>query len=97
MERIFYKKSTAAIFVAAILVLVLLVCMLLVTLTQMSSLNARVERLQTLIDEAKEKNEVTKELLEYLQSDDYVRKWAEEHERINQDDISWLEKNLPQN
>ena len=95
MERIFYRKSTAAIFVLAILILVLLLCMLLVTLMQLSSLNARAEKLQTLIDEAKEKQEITQELLDYMQSNEYVKDWAKKHDRIDKEDISWVEKQLP--
>ncbi|MCH5153257.1 MAG: hypothetical protein J1F68_04800 [Clostridiales bacterium] len=97
MERIFYRKSTAAIFVAAILILVLLLCMLLVTLTQMSSLNARAKEMAELIQEARNDETKLQELLEYMQTNDYVRKWAEAHERISEDDISWVEKKLSQN
>ena len=96
MGRLFYKKSTAAIFVAAVLILVLLLCMLLVTLTQMSSLNARAEKLQALIDEAKEQGQITQELLDYMESNEYVKEWAEKHDRISEEDISWVEKKLSQ-
>ena len=90
MEKLFYKKSTATIFVAAILVLVLLVCMLLVTLTQMSSLKARADALVELIEEAKHDEEKQRQLIEEIQSNDYVRRWAEEHDRISDEDIIWI-------
>ncbi len=93
MSKLFYKKSTAIAVITALLILVLLVCMLLVTLMQMSSLNQRAERLEELIAEAREQETITQELAEYLKTDDYVRKWAEEHGRIKGDDITWLEKN----
>ena len=93
MGRIFHKKGTSILFCAAILVLILLVCMLLVTLTQWSSLNSKMEHLQTLIDNVQQGNAELQELKDYLQTDEYVRKWAEEHGRLSQDDISWLEKN----
>ena len=93
MERIFYKKWTAAIFVAAILVVVLLLCLLLVNLVQFQAAKDRIARFEELLKQAGETIEERQELLEYLQSDDYVREWAEKHDRINQDDITWLEKN----
>lgn len=94
MERIFYKKWTAIVFVAAILVLVLLVCMLLVTLTQMSSLDQRAEELQILINEAREQERLTQELLDYMNENEYVKEWAEKHDRVKQEDITWLEEKL---
>ena len=94
MERLFYRKTTAAIFVAAILILVLLLCMLLVTLTQMSSLNARAEELNNLIQQAKADETKMQELLEYMKSNEYVKEWAEKHDRISEEDISWVEKKL---
>ena len=93
MERIFYKKSTAAIFVAAILLVVLLLCLLLVNLVQLQEAKERIARFEQLLKEAGDTIEERQEMLEYLQSDDYVREWAERHDRINQDDITWLEKN----
>ena len=93
MERIFYKKPTAIIFIAAILILVVLICVLLTTLVQMSALKERVDKLNELIAEAREQGRITDELREYLKSDDYVRKWAEDHGRINDDDIQWLNSN----
>lgn len=94
MERVFYKKSTAILFIAAILVVVLLLCALLTTLVQMSALKERAEKLNALIAEARAQGEMTKELLEYLQTDDYVRKWAEANGRLNEKDIQWLEEQL---
>ena len=94
MERIFYRKWTAAIFIAAILVVVLLLCMLLVTLTQMSSLNARAEELVNLIHEAQQDETKLQQLLEYMKSNDYVREWAEKNDRISEDDLSWVKKQL---
>lgn len=96
MERIFYKKWTAIMFVAAILVLVLLVCMLLVTLTQMSSLNARAEELNQMIQQAKQNEDDLQKLLDYMNENEYVKEWAEQHDRVKQDDITWLEDRLSQ-
>ena len=90
MERLFYKKWTSAIFVAAILILVLLLCMLLVTLTQMSSLKTRADALVELIERAKQGEEEAQRRLDEMGSDDYVIRWAVEHGRINEDDISWI-------
>ena len=89
MERIFYRKTTSILFVTAILVLLMLVCMLLVLLTQMSSLNAQVDAMNAKIEEY-EQNIITKEeLLEYMQSNEYVKKWAEAHGKILNTDIQW--------
>ncbi len=94
MSKLFYKKSTAIIVIAAILVLVLLVCMLLVFLTQMTNVRQRAAELHRLV----ESNEKTKEELlqdaEYKKSIEYVKKWAEEHGRVNGSDITWVTDNL---
>ena len=94
MERIFYKKTTAVIFIAAILIVVLLLCMLLVLLTQMSSLNRRADELNELIQSAKTNEEDLKKLLELWQQEEYVRKWAEDHNKIKDGDITWVEDKL---
>ena len=94
MERIFYRKTTSILFVTAILVLVILVCILLVFLAQLSSLNARVEELNDMIQRANGDVEVLKKELADREDIDYVIKWAEAHGRISQDDVQWLKDNL---
>ena len=89
MDRIFYKKTTAILFVTAILVLLILVCMLLVSLTQLAALNGRVKELQEMIHLADENVITQQELLEYMKSNEYVVKWAEAHGRISRDDVKW--------
>ena len=93
MEMIFHRKITSVLFVTAMLVLLVLVCMLLVSLTQLSSLNAKADVLNQKIQKAQEDQAYMEELLDYMKSNDYVRKWAEDHDRINQDDIKWLNEN----
>ena len=90
MERIFYKKTTSILFVTAILVVLILACILLVFLTQLSALNARVDALNEKIQQARQDEISKQELLDYMQSNDYVRKWAEANGRISQDDIKWI-------
>ncbi len=97
MTKLFYKKSTSILVIAAILVLVLLALILLVTLMQMSSLSQRAEKLAELIAKAQEDEANLQELIDYLETDDYVRKWAEENNRIKGDDIIWLEEKIPSN
>ena len=92
MERIFYKKSTAILFIAAILVVVLLLCALLTTLVQLSAVKERIARFEELLAEAGDTIEERQRMLEYLQTDDYVRKWAEANGRLNEKDIQWLEE-----
>ena len=94
MERIFYRKTTSILFVTAILVLVILVCILLVFLAQLSSLNARVEELNDMIQRANGDVEVLKKELADREDIDYVIKWAEAHGRISQDDVQWLKDDL---
>lgn len=74
------------------MILVLLVCMLLVSLTQMTSLKQRQAKLTTLIEQAKQDEAKLQELNEYLQSDEYVRDWAEKNDRIEKDEDTWIPK-----
>ena len=92
MERVFYKKSTAILFIASILVVVLLLCALLTTLVQLSAVKERIARFEELLAEAGDTIEERQRMLEYLQTDDYVRKWAEANGRLNEKDIQWLEE-----
>ena len=92
MERIFYRKTTSILFVTAILVLVILACILLVFLTQLASLNGRVAILNEKIHQAQQDQAYMQELLEYMDSNDYVRKWAEANGRISAEDVQWLEE-----
>ena len=89
MERIFYRKTTSILFVTAILVLLMLVCMLLVLLTQMSSLNAKLEEYEDMIQKANDRLITQEELLEYMKSNEYVKKWAEQNGKILNTDIQW--------
>ena len=95
MSKIFYRKSTSIAFMAAMLILVLLVCMLLVELTQLADFNHRTEKLNKLIADVQAHKAELEELVEFLKTDTYVRQWAEEHGRINGDDITWLNTNVP--
>lgn len=97
IERIFYKKSTATIFIAAILILVLLLCALLITLVQMSAVKDRIAKFEQLLSDAEKGIIDRQQMREYLKSDDYVRKWAEENGRINDEDILWLQENAAKN
>ena len=92
MERIFYRKTTSILFVTAILVVLILVCILLVSLTQLSSLNAKVSEYEEMIQKANENVISQEEWLEYMKSNEYVKKWAEEHGRILDTDIKWESK-----
>ena len=91
MEQIFYKKSTSILFVTAVVVVLILACILLAFLTQLSALHAKVEEMQEKIAEYNERKISNQELLDYMQSNEYVRKWAEANGRISQDDIKWVE------
>ena len=94
MQLIFHRKTTSILFVTSILVVLILVCMLLVSLTQLSSLNAQAEALHEWIQQAQNDVDAKNELLEYMQSNDYVRKWAEANGRISDEDVQWLDSNM---
>lgn len=94
MQRIFRNKWISALIVTAVLVPVLLACMLLVTLSQRASLNQRVATLNEMIEDAYSRQQVTDELLQYMQTDEYVMKWAQEHEMIPSEYSSWLSEQM---
>ena len=54
MEKIFYKKGTSILVIAAILVIVLLLCMLLTFLAQQAAFDKKVEYVKKLISQAQE-------------------------------------------
>ena len=81
-------------FVAALLVILLLTCILLVFLTQMSSLKAQEDVLIERIQQARNDKEAYEKLLQDRDTIDYVRKWAEEHGKISDEDVQWLKDNL---
>lgn len=90
MIRTFRNKKLSVLIVAAIALLLVLVCMLLITLAQMSSLDQNAKWLQAEI-EAKCQQKVDLEALkEYMQSDEYVKLWAENNDRMSQNDILWI-------
>ena len=93
MEKLFYKKWSAILTVAAILLVAILLCVLLTFLTQKAMLEPRVEELQGLIDAAKKSAEDKQALVEYLKTDEYVKKWAEDHGYISKEDILFIEEN----
>lgn len=94
MEKIFYNKKTSIAFVAAALVLILLVCILLITLTQLISMQQRVETLNAILKENTEEKARKEALLEYKKTDEYVIEWAIQHGRLSEDDVSWIKENL---
>ena len=57
----------------------------------MSSLNASAEELNNLIQQAKVDETKMEELLEYMKTNEYVKEWAKNHDRISGDDITWIE------
>ncbi len=91
MEVLFHKKSTAILTIAAILLVVLLVCALLITLSQMTSMTTRSQKLQTLLANAQKSNEDKQALLDFIKTDEYIVRWAEERGLIKDTDISYIE------
>lgn len=90
MMRVFRNKKISILIVAAAIVVLLLVCMLLITLSQLSSLNQNAAHLQAQIKEQCDKEIELNELLQFMQTDEYVRRWAENNGRMDKDDILWI-------
>ncbi len=90
--KIFTKrKLTYGLLILSVLLL-LLVLILLTVLAQLSSINSEVDRLQELIDNAKADSSATAELLEYMESNEYICEWAEANGMISSDDLNWQDK-----
>ena len=94
MERLFYKKSTAIWIVAMAIVLVFLLCMLLVTLTQYSSCLALQNNLEKMIEQAKTDEAAKQQLIEYKNSDEFVKEWAIKKGFLPKDTINYIENEL---
>ena len=94
MERLFYKKSTAILIVAMAIVLVFLLCMLLVTLTQYSSCLALQNNLEKMIEQAKTDEAAKQQLIEYKNSDEFVKEWAIKKGFLPKDTINYIENEL---
>ena len=93
MEKLFYKKWSAILTVAAILLVAILLCVLLTFLTQKATLEPRIEKLKVLIEEGGKSVQENQKLLEYYKTDEYVKRWAEDHGYISPDDILFIEEN----
>ena len=92
MGQLFYKKSTSILTVAAILLVLILLCTLLITLSQMVSLKSDIATLQRLVEESKSSNEAKEKLIKFLQTDDYVAKWAVENGLVKSSDLNFVER-----
>lgn len=91
MERIFYKKSTAILAVALTVVIIFLLCLLLIFLTQLSGLKPEVEKIATMVEQARNDEAAKQELLDYKNSNDYVIQWAIEKGLVSEDDIVYIQ------
>ncbi len=92
MRNIFLSKKLAYVIVALALVVLLLVFILMTQLSQMASLNDRVEHLKSLIEYKDNEIQQTTELLEYLESNEYIMQWAIEHNLLPEGADSWIKK-----
>ena len=97
MIRMFRNKKISILIVAAIVLALILVCILLITLSQLASLNQRAEHLANLIAESRKQGQATQELIDFMKTDEYVKRWAEENGRMSQDDILWITEHLGNN
>ncbi len=92
--KIFYKKSTAIAFIAAMLVLVLLICMLLVSLTQMASVRQQAKNLRQMVENGEITVEELKQNVQMQNTVDYIIDWAERNNYVKQSDINWVQENF---
>lgn len=97
MSYVFRNKKISILIVAAIALALILVCMLLTTLCQMSSLNQSAEKLKAQIKAESDKEVELNKLLEFMQTDEYVKRWAENNGRMSKDDILWIAEQLSSN
>ena len=97
MIRIFRSKKIAVLIVAAAVVALLLAWMLLITLSQMSSLNQSAVNLQNQIEKLNGQKIELNDLLEFMKTDEYVKRWAENNGRMSEDDILWIADQLNNN
>lgn len=95
MEKVFYKKGTSILVIAAILVVVLLLCMLLTFLAQSASFTQKQEYVNKLIAQAKEDIANQKDIIEFKQTDAYIIEWAIAHGLISADDYLFIKDYLP--
>ena len=86
MEKIFYKKGTSILVIAAILVIVLLLCMLLTFLAQKASFDQRIEYINRLKSQAEFDIETQKKKIEYKQTDAYIIEWAISQGLVSEND-----------
>lgn len=91
MEQLFYRKSTAILTVAAVLVLIILLCALLTFLTQYTSMAANAKQLEELAKQVESGNKDKQELIDYMNSNEYIRQWAEANNLIPADTIKYIQ------
>lgn len=96
MEKVFYKKGTSILVIAAILIIVLLLCMLLTFLAQEASLKQQIEHANKLIAQAKEDIDNQKDIIEFQKTDAYIIEWAIANGYISEDDYLLIKDYLPQ-
>ena len=96
MEKLFYKKGTSILVIAAILVIVLLLCMLLTFLAQQAAYEQKIEYVNKLIAQAKEDIKNQQEIFEFKQTDTYIIEWAVANGLISQDDYLFIKDYLPE-
>ncbi len=92
MDRLFLKKSTSILTVVALLIVIVMLFSLLTLLTQKASLSTRAEKLKTLIEQSKSDNEAKQQLIDFMQTDEYVKNWALNNGLINSDDVSYIQQ-----
>lgn len=90
MMHMFRNKKISVLIVAAIVLALLLICMLLITLSQKSSIEQSAKRLQAQIEEQCSQQVELNELLQFMQTEEYVKRWAESNGRMDKDDILWI-------
>lgn len=91
MERLFYKKKTSILIVAATVVLIFLLCILMTFLAQLPNLNASIKTLTEMVEDAKKDEDAKQRLLEYRETNQYVIEWAIKMNMIPDDVINYIQ------
>lgn len=91
MERLFYKKRTSIMIVAATVVLIFLLCILMTFLAQLPNLNASIETLTKMVEDARKDEDAKQKLLEYRETNQYVIEWAIKMNMIPDDVINYIQ------
>lgn len=92
MRKIFTNKTLGFVIIALSVIVLLLLFILFTQLAQMASFNAKIDQLKQLIVKTDGEVQQTNELIDYLQSNEYITQWAIEKGLLPEGADSWIKK-----